>query len=80
MRKLFINGLKFLASAFIVYLIKFAVLFMIAPGGIPMIYRTSPGNVWEGGGTYVKFREFNPTEKWDVVILGSSHATCLPRL
>lgn len=74
MRKLFINGLKFLVSAFIVYLIIFAVLFLIAPGGIPMIYRTSPGNVWEGGGTYVKFREFNPSEKWDVVILGSSHA------
>jgi hypothetical protein len=61
-------------TALAVYLLLFAVLFFIAPGGIPLIYRTTKGNVWEGGGTYVKFREFNGNEKWDIVILGSSHA------
>jgi hypothetical protein len=74
LRKILVNGLLFMITALSVYLILFAILFFIAPGGIPLIYRTSKGNVWEGGGTYVKFREFNCNEKWDIVILGSSHA------
>lgn len=74
MLKLLRNGLLFISSAILVYVVVFAILFAIAPGGIPLIYRTTPGNVWEGGGTYVKFRNFNKDAQWDVIIMGSSHA------
>ena len=57
-----------------VYLILFASLFFIQPGGIPFIYRATQGNLWEGGGTWLKFQQFDKTKKWDVVVLGSSHA------
>lgn len=73
-RRIIKNGLIFLVTALAAYLVIFAVLFFIAPQGIPLIYRTTKGNVWEGGGTYVKFREFDPAKKWDIIILGSSHA------
>ncbi|MBK9639440.1 MAG: hypothetical protein IPO63_17170 [Bacteroidetes bacterium] len=74
MKKLLAKGLLFIASFIVMYLVIFATLFFIQPGGIPFIYRATQGNVWEGGGTHLKFHQFDKTKKWDVVILGSSHA------
>jgi hypothetical protein len=74
MKKVLRNGIKFICTALVVYLILFAILFFIAPGGVPLIYRTTKGNSWEGGGTYVKFKDFDSDKKWDIIILGSSHA------
>ena len=56
------------------YLIVFAVFFAIKVGGIPLVYRATSGQVWEGGKTYRKFRAFNEKESYDAFVLGSSHA------
>lgn len=61
-------------SSIAVYLVVFSILFAIKIGGIPLVYRATSGQVWEGGKTYRKFQEFNPTKKYDVFVLGSSHA------
>lgn len=74
MKHLLKSSLIFLGSLVVVYLALFAVLFFIQPGGIPFIYRATQGNLWEGGGTWIKFQKFNKEEKWDVIVLGSSHA------
>ena len=57
-----------------VYLLFFAALFFYQPGGIPFIYRATQGNVWEGGGTWLTFNKFDKAKKWDVIVVGSSHA------
>ena len=72
--KFIIHGVLFIFSTIIVYFIVFALLFFIRISNIPLIYRATQANVWEGGGTYVKTREFNPNEKHDIIIIGSSHA------
>lgn len=74
MKRIITKGLLFIASFITVYLILFATLFFFQPGGIPFIYRATQGNVWEGGGTHHKFQHFDRTKKWDVIVLGSSHA------
>lgn len=66
--------LLFIASFLVMYFSLFALLFFIKPGGIPFIYRAAQGNIWEGGGTWIKFQKFDPNKKWDVITIGSSHA------
>lgn len=39
-----------------------------------MIYRISDALNWKGGESYQTFQEFDPTHKYDAIILGSSHA------
>ncbi|HYG50704.1 MAG TPA: hypothetical protein VD905_07360, partial [Flavobacteriales bacterium] len=41
---------------------------------VPIIYRTCELTNWKGGNTYQKFLEFNPEKRYDVLVLGSSHA------
>lgn len=74
MKKILIQGLLIMASFFAAYIILFAVLFFFQPGGIPFLYRATQGNLWKGGGTHLKFQQFDRTKKWDVIVLGSSHA------
>ncbi|HMX86746.1 MAG TPA: hypothetical protein PKD14_12475, partial [Saprospiraceae bacterium] len=74
MKKLIKNGLLFSASLLVVYLLIFTVLFYIRPSGVPFIYRATQGNVSQGGGTWVKLKNFDATRKWDIIVLGSSHA------
>lgn len=64
----------FLLAFLLIYLVVFGSFFFLNISGTPLIYRTTSGNVWEGGGTYIKFREFDQHKKWDVLIMGSSHA------
>jgi hypothetical protein len=72
---LFIKRLfVFTIVAVFVYAIMFGILFELRFHGIPFIYSASQGNVFEGGVTYKKFREFNKNDKYDIIILGSSHA------
>ena len=66
--------LAFIACSITIYLIVFAILFSIKVGGIPLVYRATSGQVWEGGKTYRKFKAFNENEAYDVFVLGSSHA------
>lgn len=74
MKTLLTKGLYFIASFIAVYLLLFAILFFLQPGGIPFIYRATQGNLWEGGGTWLKFKNFDTEKKWDAIVLGSSHA------
>ncbi|MBK7964618.1 MAG: hypothetical protein IPK10_04500 [Bacteroidetes bacterium] len=74
MKTLLSKGLFFIASFIGVYLILFAILFFLQPGGIPFVYRATQGNLWEGGGTWLKFKNFDTEKKWDAIVLGSSHA------
>lgn len=64
----------FIVSALIAYSVLFVTLYSISSGGIPLVFRAVRGNVWPGGGTYVKFKEFDKGGPYDIVILGSSHA------
>jgi hypothetical protein len=74
MKTLLAKGLLFIASFIAMYLLMFSVLFFFQPGGIPFVYRATQGNLWEGGGTWIKFKNFDREKKWDVIVLGSSHA------
>ncbi len=64
----------FLLTTIGIYLAIFAILFFINVGGIPLVYRATQGNVWKGGGTYIKTHQFNKDEKHDIIVVGSSHA------
>lgn len=74
MKKLLLNGLVFCAVTVVVYLALFALLFFVRPSGIPLVYRATQGNLSEGGGTWLKLHQFDKNKKWDVIVLGSSHA------
>lgn len=74
MKKFFKHCLYFLFTSIMVYLAVFAILFFIRIGNTPLVYRATQGNVWKGGGTYVKTHEFKTNEMHDIVIVGSSHA------
>ncbi|MEP7265057.1 MAG: hypothetical protein ABI772_11195 [Bacteroidota bacterium] len=43
-------------------------------GGNKFVYRAVQGLVWKGGFSYDRFREFNPDEKYDILVFGSSRA------
>ena len=66
--------LLFLGIALVLYLTLFGALFFVRTFNIPVIFRTTQGNIFRGGYTYVTFRQFNPKEKYDIILLGSSHA------
>ena len=66
--------LIFTGAAFLIYITIFGVLFFVRSYNIPMIFRTSQGNIFRGGYTYVTFRQFDRNAKYDIILLGSSHA------
>jgi hypothetical protein len=43
-------------------------------GGIPLVYRVSEGMSWKGGNSFQKFQDFDRNKKYDVIVIGSSHA------
>lgn len=64
----------FVIAVILLYLGVFYVLSRVSIGTYPIIYGLSDGLNLKGGNTYQKFREFDTTTDYDVVILGSSHA------
>src|SRR5690349_21248823 len=74
MTRLIRTLLIFMLTSFVAYLAMFSILYFIRVGNVPIIFRSTQGNVFEGGLTYKKFREFNTEEKFDIIVLGSSHA------
>ena len=66
--------LLFTAFAIIIYITIFGALFFLRSYNIPMIFRTTQGNIFRGGFTYITFRQFDPNAKHDILLLGSSHA------
>jgi hypothetical protein len=74
MKKFITSSLILLSTAMVLYVGIFALLFCTEMNGIPMIYRANRSLQWHGGDTWQRFREFDPTASYDVVIMGSSHA------
>jgi hypothetical protein len=66
--------MKFLGIAVVLYLLGSGVLAKLRVRGAPLIYRTSDYYQWKGGVAYTKFREWDPSRRWDAVVIGSSHA------
>ena len=74
MKRTILNLLFFACSFAVVYTGIFAILFFIQPNQIPMVYRVMQGAIWEGGNTWLKMQQFDEHKKWDIIVIGSSHA------
>jgi hypothetical protein len=74
MKTFLYKGTAFLLSFVIIYGTLFILLTNVKLGGSSLIYHTSNYLSWKGGGTYKKFSEFNVNTKYDVIVVGSSHA------
>src|SRR5436190_12325896 len=68
------SALKFLITFTLVYLLILFLLCEVKVSGKPLVFRACQGLVWKGGYTYVRFKEFRPEEKYDILIFGSSRA------
>jgi hypothetical protein len=66
--------LLFTCSAIARYIFFLGTLYFIRIGNVPLVFRTTQGNVFKGGLTYKKFVEFDRNKKYDIIVLGSSHA------
>jgi hypothetical protein len=73
-RKLLYNAVIFLLISLSVFAALFYMLFKIKKGDTGIIYRTSGIYYWKGGNTYQKFKDFDEKNKYDVIVIGSSHA------
>jgi hypothetical protein len=74
MGRIIIQGLKFLATALLVYLVLFFTLTHTRLFGKQVIYRTNDYYQWKGGVAYAKFKEWAEGQRYDAVVIGSSHA------
>ncbi|MBK8614343.1 MAG: hypothetical protein IPN85_12875 [Flavobacteriales bacterium] len=68
------QGLVFLAVAMALYAVAMLVLARVDLHGHPLIYRTGSYYHLKGGIAYEKFKEYDRTAHYDVIVLGSSHA------
>ena len=73
-KKLINNGLIFILVFLLIYFPSLIFVCKIKYKEKPIIYRTSDIYALKGGGSYQKFKEFNSNEKYDVIVIGSSHA------
>ena len=74
MKALLNSGIKFFFITLIVYLFFLSGLYYTRIGGSPWLFYATDGLHWKGGATYQSYHEFNPKNKYDIIILGSSHA------
>lgn len=74
MGKLFLHAGKFLLVSAVLYLGAMAVLAYLPLGRTMAVYRTGSYYVTPGGPTWAQFKEYDPKERYDAVIIGSSHA------
>ncbi|MFT4661916.1 MAG: hypothetical protein ACI8XB_002197 [Patiriisocius sp.] len=73
--------MKFIKGALILFLLSmvfylgiFFTLNKITVSEKPLIYSLNYDLVWEGGNSYDRFREFDESRDFDVLVMGSSHA------
>ncbi len=74
MGKLFLHIGRFLVVTVVLYVGTMAVLAYLPVGGTKAVYRTGSYYVTPGGPTWVQFKEYDRNERYDAVIIGSSHA------
>ena len=73
MSRFLVQGIKFISISVFIYLFIFALLFFIKEKNIPLIHRISKTLLFWGGDTFRRFQEFDVTENYDFLIIGSSH-------
>jgi hypothetical protein len=64
----------FLALAIALYLLGVWGMAHVSVLGKPLIFRTGDYYNWPGGDSWQRFHEFDPRERQDAMIIGSSHA------
>lgn len=62
------------AISAVAYVAIFFVLCKVKVGENALVYRTSDVYNLKGGNTYRKFKEYDPATRYDVIVIGSSHA------
>ena len=68
---------KIIAFVIVSFLLYGAAVFLLSrfgPGTYPLIYGLSDGLNLKGGNSYQKFREFDKSRHYAVIVIGSSHA------
>lgn len=68
------TGLLFLAVSLVLYLVVVLALCRVERGGYPLVFRTGDHYHLKGGLAYRKFKEWDPKARFDVLVVGSSHA------
>ncbi len=68
------RAVAFLVASMFIYMASMVILMRVNTKRGPMLTQISDYYKHRGGGTLQKFNEFNPGLKYDVVIIGSSHA------
>jgi len=68
------QGLVFVLVTAALYLLAMLMLCRVHQGGHALIYRTGDYYQYRGGIAYAKFQEFDPSVRYDVLVVGSSHA------
>lgn len=73
-KKLITNFILFFLIVGILYVTFMWLLLSIKFNNIPLVYRTSDVINWKGGDTFRKFNDFDKEKKYDIILIGSSHA------
>jgi hypothetical protein len=73
-RKIFFRGSLFMIISAFVYIAVMFILVKIKFHDVPLVYRVSDVITFKGGNTFLKFKDFDKNAKYDVIVLGSSHA------
>ncbi len=73
-KKIIIKGLLFMVVVAAVYIAIMFLLVKVTIGGKPVVFRACDAVSWKGGNSYQKFIDFDTKKKYDILVLGSSHA------
>lgn len=74
MRRFLLSGLTFLGIGIVLYVLTFLVLCRTQVGSTPSILRSNNYYAFLSGTDQERFEGFDTTRRYDVVVLGSSHA------
>lgn len=74
MKRWSIRILSFIGLTAALYIGTFVVLSRLKPNGIPLIYYLADHFKQQGSSSSERFADFDPKQRWDVIIIGSSHA------
>ena len=66
--------LQVVGAAVLIYVVGMFTMVKVSILGLPLIFRSGDYYNLPGGDTWQRFHEFDPTTRWDAIIIGSSHA------
>ena len=73
-KKFIVNGFYFLIVSALIYFTLVTAMCKISYDGKPAIYRIADVYKLKGGNSFQKFQEFDKDKKYDIIVIGSSHA------